>query len=225
MSVRFDLTRRTANGLSAAQASTVFDGVQLVAEGTVIAEASIPYGSQVIFSLTDYYRIASGDESSLSLICRVSNDAVLGNYLFAIADSTSLELRDANLESPTYPAFNTGTYPFYSTELTISEQTLSASFSNYPNPFNPSTNEETRILFVLPEAANVSIEVFSITGELVKTIAAGDARDAGQCDSDIWSGRNNHEVGVIPGAYFCKIIAKYSSGAEEIALRKIAVVR
>jgi hypothetical protein len=225
MSVRFDLTRRTANGLSAAQASTVFEGVQLVAEGNIIAEANALDGSQVTFNLTDYYRISSGDESSLSLICRVSNDAVLGNYLFAISDSTSLELRDANLESPTYPALTTGTYPFYSTELTISQQTLSASFSNYPNPFNPSANEETRILFVLPEAANVSIEVFSITGELVKTIASGDARDAGQCDTDTWSGRNDHEVGVIPGTYFCKITARYSSSAEESALRKIAVVR
>lgn len=40
---------------------------------------------------------------------------------------------------------------------------------NYPNPFNP----ETTIPFVLPEQANVRLDVYSIDGRLVKTLQNG----------------------------------------------------
>ncbi len=38
---------------------------------------------------------------------------------------------------------------------------------NYPNPFNPSTT----IRFAVPKSGNVSIEVFDISGRLVRTLA------------------------------------------------------
>jgi hypothetical protein len=40
---------------------------------------------------------------------------------------------------------------------------------NYPNPFNP----ETRIAFVLPQACEVHLKVFNITGKEVATLAEG----------------------------------------------------
>lgn len=42
-------------------------------------------------------------------------------------------------------------------------------FSNFPNPFNPSTT----IKYSLPKMSNVKIEIYSSTGELLKTLASG----------------------------------------------------
>src|SRR5690606_8980585 len=46
---------------------------------------------------------------------------------------------------------------------------------NYPNPFNPSTN----ISFRLPETANVTLEVYTLQGQLVGSLLNNVTRSAG----------------------------------------------
>ena len=116
-------------------------------------------------------------------------------------------------------------YPLHSTEISLVAADLGNSFTNYPNPFNPARNEQTTIGFVLTEAANVNIEIYSITGELIKEVVLNDYRAAGSYQSDIWAGLNDAGLKVIPGTYFCRIYVKYVSGNQEEFRRKIAVVR
>jgi len=73
---------------------------------------------------------------------------------------------------------------------------------NYPNPFNPVTTIE----FALPEASNVTLEVFNIMGQKVATLV-NESRTAGfhsvQWDASRFSS----------GAYFLRMAATGTSGA------------
>lgn len=72
-----------------------------------------------------------------------------------------------------------------------------------PRP-NPSMNG-THLLFALPGAGPVSLQVFGIDGRLVRTLVRG-ARPAGEQEV-VWDGRNGTGRPVAPGVYFCRLTA------------------
>jgi len=70
---------------------------------------------------------------------------------------------------------------------------------NYPNPFNPSTT----IKYEIKEAGNVTIEVFNIKGQKVKTLVY--EYQTADNYSIIWNGTNANNQGVASGIYFYKM--------------------
>jgi len=66
---------------------------------------------------------------------------------------------------------------------------------NYPNPFNP----ETRISFSLKEAGRVTLTVFNVRGESVRTLVAGQL-NAG-AHMVVWDGRNDYGQPLPSGMY------------------------
>ena len=85
---------------------------------------------------------------------------------------------------------------------------------NYPNPFNP----ETEISYDLPNGAHVTLIIFNIVGQKVKTLADG-FQDAGQ-KSLHWDGKNDSGNKVSSGIYFYRIQAgEYSQTRRMVLLR------
>ncbi len=72
---------------------------------------------------------------------------------------------------------------------------------NYPNPFNPTTT----IKYQLPKQSDVRINVYDITGQIVRTLINRNA-EAGY-HQVVWDGANDAGHQVSSGVYFYKMVA------------------
>jgi parallel beta-helix repeat protein len=72
---------------------------------------------------------------------------------------------------------------------------------NYPNPFNPVTT----IPYALPEADQVSIAIYNIQGQLVRTLIDG-RQEAGN-HVVVWNGNGSDGIPMASGIYFVRMKA------------------
>ncbi len=70
----------------------------------------------------------------------------------------------------------------------------------YPNPFNPSTN----LKFSIPNTEKVRLEIYDITGKLVRSIIDSEVLSAGVYHAK-WDGKNNLGENVSSGIYFARL--------------------
>ncbi len=85
---------------------------------------------------------------------------------------------------------------------------------NYPNPFNPSTT----IKFDMPVKGHVSLKIYNVAGQLVRTLT-NEVWEAGN-HSKSWNGTNDLGSSVASGVYFYKLNAgDYESTKKMILLR------
>ena len=79
-----------------------------------------------------------------------------------------------------------------------------ALLQNYPNPFNP----ETWIPFYLSRAGEVTVEIYDIAGNRVRTLSIG-ARSEGMHANETagyWNGTNNYGERVASGVYIYRLV-------------------
>ena len=84
--------------------------------------------------------------------------------------------------------------------------------SNYPNPFNPSTN----ISFDISSESDVIIIVYNIKGQKVKQLVS-DHISAGQ-HSVIWNGKDSNNKLVSSGIYLYKLTAGNKTSVKKMLL-------
>jgi hypothetical protein len=77
---------------------------------------------------------------------------------------------------------------------------------NYPNPFNPGT----MISFTLPAAAKVTLQIYTETGQLVRTLVDRDVQPGRH--QVRWNGRNQSGQVVAGGVYLYRIIVQGKNG-------------
>jgi len=85
---------------------------------------------------------------------------------------------------------------------------------NYPNPFNPVTN----IAYSIKETGNVTLEVYNLKGQLVKTLV-NDVKETGDY-TEIWNGTDNTGKSVSSGVYFYKMKASNYTATKKMILMK-----
>ncbi len=91
-------------------------------------------------------------------------------------------------------------------------------YQNYPNPFNPGT----KIVFDLPERANVRLKVYDILGREVRTLVEGDL-GPGRYRLD-WDGRDEFGNLLSSGVYFYRLEA-FGEGKSFVDTKKMVLLR
>ena len=90
---------------------------------------------------------------------------------------------------------------------------------NYPNPFTSNTN----VSFTLAREAALSIEVYDITGRLVRVLAQDEVREAGHNEFP-WDGKTSAGDVLARGVYFAQIMVT-SEPEPVVAVIKMALLR
>jgi len=85
---------------------------------------------------------------------------------------------------------------------------------NYPNPFNP----ETAISYHLPDACHVTLKIYNLLGQQIKTLVDHDA-PAGS-HTIRWDGKDEHGHNLASGIYLYRLEA-----GSYVASKKLALVR
>ena len=146
-------------------------------------------------------------------------------FRFVIADTASLEIRDAvtGEEIAVGTIGNTG-YPLQTALAHMAGSDPEAAFTNYPNPF-AAGRENTRITYYLESSARVTLKIYTLWGEPVETLLDGESRTAGLHQDATWSGRNGDGDLVANGVYYLVLEIEPATGSGSTFKRKVGVVR
>ena len=90
---------------------------------------------------------------------------------------------------------------------------------NYPNPFNP----ETWIPFEIARDTNVTIQIFSQSGNLIRTLDLGATRSGSYITKGLacyWNGRSNQNEAIASGTYFYTIQTDHFTATRKMVVLK-----
>jgi hypothetical protein len=120
----------------------------------------------------------------------------------------SMKITNSELSKITVRLVGDGQMP---TEFALSQ--------NFPNPFNPATS----IRYALPLDSKVTMEIYSLLGQRVRTLV-NDNIPAGYHVSE-WDGKGNSGEQLASGIYFLQLSATGTNGASFSEIRKLMMLK
>jgi hypothetical protein len=217
---------RTAGGVVTPMVTAVTGGIYDVASGPITYYA---FGGCPIINQFDCLETTGGSAYSLELppynsvqyyigISNVGTNAASYPIRTSWIGHSMMYVRNGGLQNARNELVN-ATWEFFENPVNedITGDTVPAQFAlmqNYPNPFNPTTT----IKFNMPVKGHVSLKVYNVAGQLVRTLTDQDW-DAGQHSID-WNGKNEAGSSVASGVYFYKIeTGSFESTKKMVLLR------
>jgi hypothetical protein len=165
-----------------------------------------PYALQIDDDYLNNYSFALSAEASLILnvAFRPTEEGEYNSELVIISDDP---------ENPTLSITLTGSSET-SDNNDLVQPVVTKLNGNYPNPFNPNTS----ISFSLKNRDFVSIEIYNILGQRVKTLVASEMNPG--MHTITWMGKDNNGRNVSSGVYFYKMKAGKYSHTKKMILMK-----
>ncbi|MBN2414170.1 T9SS type A sorting domain-containing protein [candidate division KSB1 bacterium] len=166
-------------------------------------DTTIDLGSNVQFSVTvggtanQYqwmkYGVDISDAVNSSYVIDSAESSDQGSYVCKITNTLAAELI---LYSRPIKVIVSGGIGIEDKSTSIPKEFVL--FQNYPNPFNPATI----IKYNLPKAVHVRLVVYDLSGRRIKTLV--DANQQPGHFITVWQGRDDNNLPVAAGVYFCR---------------------
>jgi hypothetical protein len=120
---------------------------------------------------------------------------------------------------------NLGYCPSPTATATPVPPSLTESFHVFPNPVNPKQSQ-AHFNYNISHSSEISIDIFTISGNHVRTVVDKAIKPAGQHTEDLWDAKNESGMEVLSGVYLCVLKAKdKQTGGTTKLEKKLAVLR
>ncbi|MBI9072977.1 MAG: sulfatase-like hydrolase/transferase [Melioribacteraceae bacterium] len=187
------------------------------------------------YSAEGAFKSFSGDDIAVKIMAKITSNGITNFFTFA-QDTCGSEYKkitgeiklswQGELEKAfiVFPGVNHKESYYldqclFSTGLTTSleeDKTIIKSYdinlTNWPNPFNPSTN----ISYVLPEASKVRLAIYNSIGQLVKVIVNEEANKGENLT--VWNGKDQNNREVSSGIYYATLETHFTKISRKLVL-------
>ena len=105
------------------------------------------------------------------------------------------------------------------TQVTVTADRENVLLANFPNPFNP----ETWIPYQLAKPTDVTITIYALNGQVVRTLALGHQVTGmyqNRSRAAYWNGKNEFGEPVASGLYFYTLTAGDFTATRKMLIRK-----
>jgi len=172
--------------------------------GTSMLEISDIVSTQVYFSADPVqFNVAAGDSQAVTVTFAPATIGLHSGVLKIATNVASQDTVQVNVSGYADQGVGINEQEILPREFAVSP--------NYPNPFNPSTT----ISYQLPQASEVTLEVYNMLGQKVRTLVSD--RIAAGSHLAVWDGRNDNGAEVGSGIYFYRF---HASAVGEITLQR-----
>jgi hypothetical protein len=196
-----------AYGLTVAFDAELLEFVGTNVEDNILGESELSTPQVIARGEREVYVAAFGDvasqgDLSIDLIFRAKSEI----------EASYIEISSGALQDGSY-GLNQITTP--ASVRIETRPDVYALQNNYPNPFNP----ETTIKYQLPEAGEVTLEIYNMLGQVVNTLV-NDYQTAGRYVIQ-WDATNNNGQSLSSGVYFYRI----NAGEEFHSIKKMLLLK
>lgn len=156
-------------------------------------------------------RSSGGDDPGFSYEIRAERERCGYEYI----DAGALSLVGSTLRYRLEVTEKGGSTRLLATETVAVPPVTLRLHQNYPNPFNPGTS----IRFDLPAAERVRLDIYDISGRLVRRLVDGEERGPGPVDV-FWDGTSDAGERAASGVYYCRLRAgKHASVVKMVLIQ------
>ncbi|MDH3216605.1 MAG: Ig-like domain-containing protein [Candidatus Krumholzibacteria bacterium] len=205
--------------------SKLLSGARLLKADSLIAVGQLNGGNVTFLFAGSAPLVPAAAVDTLSLEVDVDAQMSDVNFQFVIADGNAIRLTDVVTgDTLTTATINNIGFPLRSTFTHILGNSPEAAFTNYPNPF-AAGKQGTRITYKLAQTATVTLKLYTVWGNHVRTLIDNKTQSPGLYQDVAWDGQNADGDVVNNGVYFLILEIHGANGSHAKFRRKVGVVR